>query len=41
MRIICSCGNELGVYESGVNGTDFFECKCGKSYNVLENQGMI
>ena len=38
MKLICSCGNELTEVEEGINGTDYYECECGKSYNVLESE---
>ena len=35
MKIICDCGAELENASEGVNGSDYFECRCGKAYNVV------
>ncbi len=36
MFITC-CEKEIGFYEDGVNGSDFYKClECNKTYNVIE-----
>lgn len=38
MKVICSCGKELNNPTTGVNGSDYYECECGKTYNVYEGE---
>lgn len=36
VEIKCSCGSTIKEYEDGVNDSDYYECECGKTYNVIE-----
>ena len=36
MKIICECGKVLDIFEEGINGSDYYECECGRTFNVIE-----
>jgi len=35
MKLICDCGKELNEFEEGINGSDYYECECGITFNVI------
>jgi hypothetical protein len=37
MILFCDCGKMLDLFEAGVNGSMFTECKCGRIYNIYSN----
>ena len=34
-KLVCECGKELKWYEEGINGSEYYECECGRTFNIV------